>query len=193
MTTNFNNTIKPISQNAKYFKVVCADDWLFPECLEKMVEVLEKNPGIGFCSSFRIDHTKISCQGLNIYNGPVFNGKEILMQQLLNKIDVTGSETTVLYRMETLKKTKAFPTIYSHKSYHFDTTLAYELLSITDLGFVFQILSFTRRHEETYTSKYVDRFRTSLNFRDIARSGTGIQESPCFLWLLPAIMSPSGR
>src|SRR5512133_504469 len=30
MTTNFNNTIKPASSSATYFKVVCADDWLFP-------------------------------------------------------------------------------------------------------------------------------------------------------------------
>ena len=166
MATNFNNTIKPHSPNTKYFKVVCADDWLYPEYLEKMVDVLEKNPIIGFCSSYRIDHEKVSCQGLNIYKGPVFNGKEVLMQQLLNRIDVTGSETTVLYRMETLKKIKGFPTIYSYNSYHFDTTLAYELLSLADLGFVFQVLSFTRRHEGTYTSKYVDRFRTSLNFRE---------------------------
>ena len=95
MTTNFNNTIKPVSPDAKYFKVVCADDWIFPEYLEKMVDDPWKNTSAGFCSSYRIDHTKIGCQGLNIYQGPLFNGKEILIQQLLNKIDVTGSETTV--------------------------------------------------------------------------------------------------
>jgi len=166
MTTNFNNTIKPISQHAKYFKVVCADDWIFPEFLERMVDVLEKNPGAGFCSSYRIDHSNVRCQGLNIYQGPVFPGKEVLQHQLLNHYDVTGSETTVLYRLESLKKIKDFPTIFSYNSYHFDTSLAYELLSFADLGFVFQVLSFTRRHEDTYTSKYVDRFKTFLNFRE---------------------------
>jgi glycosyltransferase involved in cell wall biosynthesis len=166
MTTNFNNTIKPISNETKYFKVVCADDWIFPEYIERMVDVMEKYPEAGICSSYRIDHTKVSCQGLDIRKGLLFKGNEILLEQLLNKIDVTGSETTVLYRLETLKKINSFPVIYSHASYHFDTTLAYELLNISDLAFVFQVLSYTRRHEETYTSKYVDRFRTSLNFRE---------------------------
>jgi glycosyltransferase involved in cell wall biosynthesis len=166
MTTNFNNTIKPVSKSARYFKVVCADDWIFPEYLEKMVPVMEENPNAGFCSSYRIDHRKVSCQGLSIYDGPVFDGKEILRQQLLNKIDITGSETTVLYRIEALKRIKSYPVIYSYSSYHFDTTLAFELLSFSQLAFVFQVLSFTRRHEDTYTSKYVDRFRTSLNFRE---------------------------
>src|SRR4030042_7100047 len=34
ITNNFNNTIKPISMATKYFKVVCADDWIFPTCIE---------------------------------------------------------------------------------------------------------------------------------------------------------------
>ncbi|HLO59729.1 MAG TPA: glycosyltransferase family 2 protein [Bacteroidales bacterium] len=166
MTTNFNNTIKPINDSSKYFKVVCADDWLFPEYLEKTVALMEKNPGAGFCSSYRIDGRKVSCQGLNIMDGSLFNGKDILRLQLMDTIDITGSETTVLYRMEALKRISTFPVIYSYSSYHFDTTLAFELLSMYDVAFVFQVLSFTRRHEETYTSKYVDRFRTSLNFRE---------------------------
>jgi glycosyltransferase involved in cell wall biosynthesis len=166
MTTNFNNTLKPVSKQARYFKVVCADDWIFPEYLERTIELMEKHPEAGICSSFRIDSKQVSCQGLDINKGPVFNGKEILRQQLLYQYDVTGSETTVIYRIDTLKKVKDYPIIFSYNSYHFDTTLAYELLSMSDLVFVFQVLSFTRRHEETYTSKYVDRFRTSLNFRE---------------------------
>ena len=30
MITNFNNALKYISKEAVYFKVVCADDWLYP-------------------------------------------------------------------------------------------------------------------------------------------------------------------
>jgi hypothetical protein len=68
--------------------------------------------------------------------------------------------------VETLKKTKEHPVIFSYNSYHFDTSLAYELMSISDLGYVFQVLSYTRRHEQTYTSKYADRFFTNLNLRE---------------------------
>jgi glycosyltransferase involved in cell wall biosynthesis len=166
MTTNFNNTFKYVSGESKYFKVVCADDWIFPEFLEKMVAVLEKYPQAGFCSAYRIDNRKVDCDGLDIYNGNLFHGKDILVDQLLGKIMITGSETTVLYRIETLRKIKEFPVIFSYDSYHFDTSLAYELLSLSDLGYVFQVLSYTRRHEQTYTTKYVDRFRTNLNLKE---------------------------
>ncbi len=166
MTTNFNSTFKPVSPDAKYFKVVCADDWIFPGYLEKMVEVMETHPEAGICSSYRIDDKIVNCFGLDFYKGSLFPGKEVLLDELLYKYDVTGSETTVLYRIETLKKTKNFPLFFSYDSYHFDTTLAFELLSLSDLAFVFQVLSYTRRHQDTYTSKYFKRFRTALNLRE---------------------------
>ncbi|MBN1143202.1 MAG: glycosyltransferase family 2 protein [Bacteroidales bacterium] len=166
MMENFNNTIKPISMDAKYFKVVCADDWLFPEYLTSMVELMENHPQTGFCSSYRIDNKNVSCSGLDYYKGPVFDGKKVLLNQLLNKYDVTGSETTVLYRIDTLKKIKTYPRIFSDNSYHFDTTLAYELLNMADLAFVFKVLSYTRRHEETFTSQVSIKYNTNLNFRE---------------------------
>ena len=165
MKTNFNNAHKYCNE-AKYFKVVCADDWIFPEYLEKMVDVMESNPGAGICSSYRIDNKIVGCYGLDIYSAPLFPGREVLDHELLYKYDVTGSETTVLYRIETLKKTKSYPVIFSDNSYHFDTELAFELLSISDLAFVFQVLSYTRRHELTFTSQISVRFRTSLNLRE---------------------------
>ncbi len=163
MNTNFNNTFKYVPDNAKYFKVVCADDWIFPDFLEKMVAVMEKHPSAGICSAYRIDNRLVNCDGLDFYKGNLFKGKDILVDQLLGRTMITGSETTVLYRIDTLKKTREYPVIFSYNSNQFDTSLAYELLSISDLGYVFQVLSYTRRHEQTYTSKYVDRFRTNLN------------------------------
>ncbi len=165
ITTNFNNTLK-YSKERKYFKVVCADDWIFPEYLEKMVALMEQHAQAGICSSYRIDSTQVNSDRLDIYKGPVFSGKEVLFRHLFNEIDITGSETTVLYRTETLKKIDRYPTIYSYESFHSDTSLAYELLNISDLGFVFQVLSYTRRHEGTFTSRFSHRFQTYLNFRE---------------------------
>jgi len=166
MITNFNNTYK-YSNEAKYFKVVCVDDWIFPGHLTEMVNLLEKYPQAGLCSSYRLDHVTVNCAGLNYYDGPVFDGKEVLKQQLLYKVDyLMGSETTLLIRTETLKKLAGYPTIYPYGVYHFDTSQAYELLSISDLAFVFQVTSYTRRSEQTYTSLYSNRFSTHLNLRE---------------------------
>jgi glycosyltransferase involved in cell wall biosynthesis len=177
MTTNFNNTFKPVSGNTKYFKVVCADDWIFPDFVERMVEVMEKYPNAGICSAYRIDNKEVNCFGLDYYKGNVFEGKEVLHHQLSGNPDVLGSETTVMYRVETLKKIKGYPTIFSYNDYHHDTTLAYELLNISDLCFVFQVLSYTRRHEATFTSAYVGKHYTNLNMR--------VQELKKYLHLFP--------
>jgi len=166
MIVNFNNTVKYVSPKAKYFKVVCADDWLYPEYLSHMIPLMEKHPEAGLGLSFRIDHLRVGCTGLNVYEGPLFKGKDILLAELRGDLNITGSETNQLYRIETLKKMGYFPEIFSAQSYNFDTSLAYDLLNASDLVFGFQLLSYTRRHEATYTSKYKDRFRTTLNSRE---------------------------
>lgn len=180
MTANFNNTLKPVSKEAKYFKVLCADDWLFPECLSRMVEVMESYPEAGFCSSYRLENKFVKCDGLDYYKGSFFKGKEILLDLLMHKYEITGSETTVLYRIETLKKIDSYPTIFSNNSYHFDTELAYKILNIADLGFTFQVLSYTRQHEEALTTTTSNKFSTHLNFRENAlftyKTGNSILE-----------------
>src|SRR5678815_4772519 len=44
---NHNISLRQISPDSKYCKVVFADDWLFPECLARMVEVAETHPTVG--------------------------------------------------------------------------------------------------------------------------------------------------
>jgi glycosyltransferase involved in cell wall biosynthesis len=166
MIVNFNNTTKHVPEEADYFKVVCADDWLYPDYLKRMVALMEAHPQAGIALSFRLDHLRVGCAGLNIYEGPLFNGRQVLMRELRATLNVTGSETTALYRIETLRKLGNYPTIFTPDSYNFDTSLAYDLLNISDLVFDFQVLSYTRRHEDTFTSKYKDRFQTTINARE---------------------------
>jgi hypothetical protein len=51
--------------------------------------------------------------------------------------------------------------------YHIDTVLAYEVQRISDQGFVFQVLSYTRRHNETYTAQISNKYRTALYLREM--------------------------
>ena len=39
--SNQNHALRQISSESKYCKVVLGDDWIFPECLTKMVELAE--------------------------------------------------------------------------------------------------------------------------------------------------------
>src|ERR1044071_7298806 len=40
---NHNRALRAISPDSKYCKMVFADDWIFPECLERMVAVAEQH------------------------------------------------------------------------------------------------------------------------------------------------------
>jgi len=180
-TTNWNISFSKTPPEAKYFKIVCADDWLFPEYLEKMVPLLEKRPDTGFCSSYRLDGERVKCDGLDYYEGNYFDGRRILIRQLHNQMDITGSVNTLLYRIETLKKLKYYPRIFLPDVYHIDTILAFDLLNISNVAFVYQVLSYTRRHNETYTSLISNRFKTSfylleMEIRKFLEIDPGLQE-----------------
>lgn len=166
-TTNWNISYQKSSDEAKYFKIVCADDWLFPTFLEKMVPILEANSSVGFCSSYRIDGVRVRCDGLDYYGGNYYDGKDILIRQLKNQLDITGSINTLLYRKETLKNLDYYPEIFQPNIYHIDTILAYDVLAIANFGFVFEILSYTRRHNETYTSTISNRYRTDFYGKEL--------------------------
>jgi glycosyltransferase involved in cell wall biosynthesis len=44
---NHNHALRQISPESKYCKMVFADDWIFPRCLEEMVAMAERHPSVG--------------------------------------------------------------------------------------------------------------------------------------------------
>ncbi len=44
---NHNRAFRSISPEAKYCKLVSADDWLYPECISKLVDLAERHPSVG--------------------------------------------------------------------------------------------------------------------------------------------------
>ncbi len=164
---NWNRTVLHISENAKYYKILQADDWLDSLYLEEMVSVMEKHPTIGLCSSYRIDGTVVNCDGLDINDGQFYNGKEMLLRHVRQEIDITGSATTLLFKVEYLKKLPQYPEINDPKDFHCDTQLAFDMMSISDVGFVFKVLSYTRWHPDAYTSNTCVLFNTFLNGREL--------------------------
>jgi glycosyltransferase involved in cell wall biosynthesis len=166
MTPNWNIACSRIGKSTKYLKVIGADDWLFPESIEKMVEVMELNPSVGICSSYRLNDKTVDMDGLNIWDGNVYNGKEILYRQLTRSLDISGSNSTVMFSIEHLKKIPRYPVVFDETTYHEDTELEYEMMNISDVGFVFQVLSYTRRHAKAHTTTEVYRYTTLLQFNE---------------------------
>jgi glycosyltransferase involved in cell wall biosynthesis len=163
---NWNETFKHVSPETKYFKIIPADDWIFPEFLQEMVDLMELHPDVGICSSYRIDGNTIRGNGINYYDGNVIDGQKIIAGELTQKFDLTGSGNSVLYRNDALKKLSHYPSIFNESSIHIDTELAYELMFLMSFGFVFKVLSYTRRHESSISSSFVYRLNTPLCFTD---------------------------
>ena len=60
---NYNNAFRQISPECKYCKVVGADDWLYPECLEKMVHLAEEHPTAAIIGAYQITGARLSRGG----------------------------------------------------------------------------------------------------------------------------------
>jgi glycosyltransferase involved in cell wall biosynthesis len=148
---NHNIGFKLISTNSKYCKIVCADDFIFPDCVMRLVDAAEAHPSVGLVGSYSIAGKRVMWDGLE-YEKQVVDGREISRATLLGGPYVFGSPTSLLYRSDLIRKTKAF---YPNSSPHADTTACYQSLEESDFGFVHQVLSYTRIHPDSQTSKSI--------------------------------------
>lgn len=153
---NGNKAFKLMSAKSKYCKVVHADDWLYPECIEKMVEIGENYPSTGIISSYRLAGNRVKLDGLP-YSQKFFSGKEIARRYLFKGRSYFGSPTSLLIRSELIRKRDK---IYDQSFVHSDIAACLDILKESDFGFVHQVLTYTRRHENSVTSRIVKKNET---------------------------------
>jgi glycosyltransferase involved in cell wall biosynthesis len=154
---NWNNALRQISPESKYCKVLHADDFLFPECLERMVELAEANPSVGIISSYRVDGQKGVHEGGPPYPRSVVSGREVCRNTLSRKYYIFGSPSTRLIRADLVRKHKAY---YNESYYHAGPAECFEQLQNCDFGFVHQVLSYTRRDIDAQTATFRHRYAT---------------------------------
>jgi glycosyltransferase involved in cell wall biosynthesis len=157
ITRNHNIGLQQISNDSKYCKFVHADDWLFPGCLRQMVKLAEENPSVGIVGAYRLEDVRVELDGLP-YPSTVVPGKDICRATLLGGPYVFGSPTSVLVRCDLIRKRNVF---YDESNLHSDTAACYDVLQESDFGFVHQVLTFTRKHEEAVSS-HAERFNTYI-------------------------------
>jgi glycosyltransferase involved in cell wall biosynthesis len=147
---NHNVALARISTASKYCKFLQADDWLFPECLSKMVAVAETHPSVSIVGAYRLDDTRVNLDGLP-YPSTVVRGRELCRATLLRQLYVFGSPTSLLIRSNLLRKRETLfdDTVFPR---HWDLAACYELLRETDFGFVHQVLTYTRRPTNARTT-----------------------------------------
>ncbi len=154
---NHNRALRQISPDSKYCKVVFSDDWLFPECLEKMVDTAERYPTAGLVSAYCLEGRHVICTGLP-YTVEFARGRDICREHILNGLYLFGSANTVLYRSDLVRRRQPF---YNEANIHADTEVCFALLEESDFAFVHQVLTFTRVREGSLT-KVSEELHTDL-------------------------------
>jgi glycosyltransferase involved in cell wall biosynthesis len=142
---NFNFALSSISPESKYCKIVQADDWLYPECLERQVDLAESDESVGIVSSYRLKGTRVLGDGLP-YTQSILAGRDLCRLQLTTSTFLFGTPTTVLYRSEVVRSVSPF---YDERTFYDDSDVCYRILQSWNFGFVHQILSFSRVDDDS--------------------------------------------
>ena len=153
---NHNIALRYMSPKSLYCKVLQADDWLYPHCLEMMVHQAKQNPSAGIIGGYVLWDNQVASDGLppNVH---IISGKEICRLTLLKKIYPFVNLSGLMIRSDLVRARDPF---LREKSLHTDVETYYELLQNCDFGFVHQVLSFVRKHKGSRSSAMAEDLAT---------------------------------
>ncbi|WP_089721622.1 glycosyltransferase family 2 protein [Candidatus Entotheonella palauensis] len=159
---NSNHALRHISANSKYCKIVHADDWLFPECIEHMIELAEAHDSVGIVGAYRLLGRRVDLDGLP-YTCSIVPGQTLGQSALhhigrLGGLWIFGSPTSLLLRSDLIRSRNPF---YNESNFHADAEVCLDLLQFCDFGFVHQVLTYTRYHPEAATA-FADAVQTYI-------------------------------
>lgn len=155
MIANHNEAFRQVSSDAKYCKVVAADDVLFPHCVEEMVRVAEEHPRVRIVGSYAVAHNLVRYDGIP-YPKEHIAGRDACRDYLLGDVYYLGLPSSLLYRAEIVRSRNDF---YNEMHLHADTEVCLEFLEDAEFGFVHQVLCYTRVRPDSATS-YAKRMET---------------------------------
>ena len=147
---NHNIAFSQMSPKADYCKVVQADDWIYPECLEKFVRLCDANPEISLATAYRLDGDRVGLKGLPETQS-VFSGREIVRSFFFDeRRDIFGSPTSYFLRAAAVR---AHPPFFNPLNMYADVEACIKALREGDFGFIHEVLTFTRRPADAQTPR----------------------------------------
>jgi glycosyltransferase involved in cell wall biosynthesis len=142
---NYNFALTCIAADSKYTKMVQADDWIFPECVSRMVDVAEVHPDVGIVSAYELAGDSVQLDGLP-YSVTHLDGREACRLYFLKSLYLFGTPTSLLYRSDLIHgRAQFFEERYAPFE---DGHVCFDLLKSCSLGFVHQVLTFSRRDND---------------------------------------------
>src|SRR6201987_2034057 len=144
---NYNRALREISRTSTYCKIVQADDWIFPECLQSMIHTFEQSEAIGLVSAYWLERGERQPSDFP-HVTTVLPGREFARWYLQFGIGIFdfGTPTQVMYRSSLVRQHQFF---YNVEFEFADLQKHVEILDGWDFGFTPAVLSFTRRDNQT--------------------------------------------
>lgn len=145
---NWNAVADLVPAEAKYFRLLCADDVIDPTAIEKTVAVAEKDPEVSIVGTLQNRSGRVE-DFFWEKDREIFDGAEAIRRCLRNQGTVFA--THLLWRRSLLDRHRPFfdPKVVEH-----DTDSALRSLLGAKFGFVHECLGMTRVHPGAYTSTY---------------------------------------
>jgi glycosyltransferase involved in cell wall biosynthesis len=147
---NYNFALSRISPDSKYCKMVQADDWIFPECLRSMVGVAEAHPNVGIVAGYELQGGHSCLSGLP-YPNPQVSGRDICRLFFQENLYLFGTPTSLLMSSKLVRSRNPF---YEERHAPFeDAHACFDALRTWDFGFVHQVLTYSRRDNESILAR----------------------------------------
>jgi glycosyltransferase involved in cell wall biosynthesis len=140
VTGSHNRAVALMGAESAYCKLLGADDWLFPACLEKMVALGERHPKVGVVSSYRQNGDVVDLRTLP-EGRETCPGAELIARGLRSRFALTGAPSALLFRSQLVRARTPF---YNPSFRHSDSESAYWALTQSDYGVVHEVLTFNR-------------------------------------------------
>ncbi len=154
---NWNRMFGLIDDDAVYVKELHADDFLLPHCLAELVGLMERHPSAGMASSYCLYDAAVSNVGLPL-GSELLHGHDVIRSTMLGEYYVFGGPSQVMIRHDAIRALG--PAVYDRMLRHPDIDLWYRILARHDFGFVHQVLSCERTHDETQTNTFTAHYST---------------------------------
>jgi glycosyltransferase involved in cell wall biosynthesis len=145
---NWNAAMAMVPPEAKYIKLLTADDLIRTDCIEKMVELAESDPEIDFVHAIDVFNEWTKPHGLEP-SSQIYDGKEYGRRWMAGQITwVSGSHMFFRAKPDLLINT------FSKEIYPLmDMELIFGRLLSRKMAFIFEPLLFTRYTGASVTSK----------------------------------------
>ena len=150
---SMNRAIGQVAPEASYHKPLMADDWLYPECIEKMVGAAAADPTVGLVCAYAVNGIDVLFDSIACSGGVVsrLSGRDACRTSLLGPgVYFFGSPSTMMIRADLIRKRQPF---YNFSNPHADEESCYDILQESSFAFIHQVLTYSREHPGSQTSQ----------------------------------------